>query len=93
VHLCKPCHRLKHQSSFTTSQGPGGALTWTTPTGKKYTSAPANTDPATYDPATYEPATFNPAKHPAGSDSPPPGPITPPPSPPPRLGTEDPPPF
>jgi len=93
VHLCKPCHRLKHQSSFTTNQGPGGALTWTTPSGKKCTSAPANTDPATYDPATYEPATFNPAKDPAGSDSPPPGPITPPPSPPPRLGTQDPPPF
>ena len=50
VHLCKSCHRLKHQSSFTTSQGPGGALTWTTPAGKKYRSAPATTDPASYDP-------------------------------------------
>ncbi|WEO76253.1 DUF222 domain-containing protein [Cryobacterium sp. SO2] len=49
VHLCKPCHRLKHQSSFSTSQGPGGALTWTTPGGKKYSSAPARTDPATYE--------------------------------------------
>jgi len=49
VHLCKACHRLKHQSSFSTTQGPGGALTWTTPSGKKYTSAPAKKDPTTYD--------------------------------------------
>jgi hypothetical protein len=40
VHLCKPCHRLKHQSSFTTRQGPGGTLTWTSPAGKTYTSTP-----------------------------------------------------
>ena len=86
VHLCKPCHRLKHQSSFTTTQGPGGALTWTTPAGKTYTSAPANTDPTTYDPA--------------GSASPPTGPgdpAQPPPSPPsppsPQAGTQTPPPF
>jgi hypothetical protein len=49
VHLCKGCHRLKHQSSFSTNQGPGGALTWTTPSGKKYTSAPAKKYPAAYD--------------------------------------------
>ncbi|WP_341476222.1 HNH endonuclease signature motif containing protein [Cryobacterium zongtaii] len=59
VHLCKACHRLKHQSSFTTRQGPGGALTWTTPAGKTYTSAPTNTDPTTYDPTTYDPATYD----------------------------------
>jgi hypothetical protein len=41
VHLCKGCHRLKHQSSFRTSQGPNGVLTWTSPGGKKYTSKPA----------------------------------------------------
>jgi hypothetical protein len=40
VHLCTPCHRLKHQTSFTTRQGPGGQLTWTTPGGKSYTSTP-----------------------------------------------------
>jgi hypothetical protein len=40
VCLCKGCHRLKHQSSFTTSQGPGGQLTWTSPGGKKYTRLP-----------------------------------------------------
>ncbi|WEO77180.1 DUF222 domain-containing protein [Cryobacterium sp. SO2] len=59
VHLCKPCHRLKHQSSFSTSQGPGGALTWTTPGGKKYTSAPAKTDSTSYaSPAHGEPPPF-----------------------------------
>jgi len=40
VCLCKGCHRLKHQSAFTTSQGPGGQLTWTSPGGKKHTRPP-----------------------------------------------------
>ena len=82
VHLCKACHRLKHQSSFSTRQGPGGALTWTTPSGKKYTSTPANTDTATYDPATY----------PLSYETPPPGPVNPAPAPAPHGGTNDPPP-
>ena len=90
VHLCKPCHRLKHQSSFTTSQGPGGTLTWTTPAGKTYTSAPANTDPVTYDPIPYpvdydpaieDPAIDDTAAPPVNADTPPPGLITPAPSP------------
>ncbi|WP_256041458.1 HNH endonuclease signature motif containing protein [Cryobacterium sp. SO1] len=99
VKLCKSCHRLKHQSSFTTNQGPGGALTWTTPAGRKYASAPANTDPATYDPATYDqatlctaandPATLNPTAH----DSPPPKPINSAPSAPQQGSTDTPPPF
>ncbi|WEO78309.1 DUF222 domain-containing protein [Cryobacterium sp. SO2] len=42
VHLCKACHRLKHQSSFRTSQTSDGALTWASPGGKKYTKQPAN---------------------------------------------------
>ncbi|MET0954748.1 MAG: HNH endonuclease signature motif containing protein [Cryobacterium sp.] len=42
VHLCKACHRLKHQSSFSTKQSPTGALTWTSPGGKTYTREPAN---------------------------------------------------
>jgi hypothetical protein len=42
VHLCKPCHRLKHQSSFSTWQGPCGQLTWTSPGGKTYTSTPGD---------------------------------------------------
>jgi hypothetical protein len=40
VHFCRPCHRLKHQSSFSTRQGPGGTLTWTSPGGRTYTSTP-----------------------------------------------------
>ncbi|MBX0301682.1 HNH endonuclease [Cryobacterium sp. 1639] len=79
VHLCKPCHRLKHQSSFHTSQGPGGTLTWTTPGGKKYTSRPdsmAHTPSASL--GTIEP-------------HPPAPPPTPPPTPPRRDQT--PPPF
>jgi hypothetical protein len=48
VHLCKSCHRLKHQSSFSTSQGADGALTWTTPSGKEYTSGPVKKNPASY---------------------------------------------
>ncbi|MCU1446140.1 HNH endonuclease signature motif containing protein [Cryobacterium sp.] len=40
VCLCKGCHRLKHQSAFSTSQGHGGVLTWTSPGGKKYPSKP-----------------------------------------------------
>jgi 5-methylcytosine-specific restriction endonuclease McrA len=46
VHLCKGCHRLKHQSSFSTSQGPNGVLTWTSPGGKKYTSKPTPVRPS-----------------------------------------------
>ncbi|PXA65782.1 HNH endonuclease signature motif containing protein [Cryobacterium arcticum] len=42
VHLCKACHRLKHQSSFSTRQSPTGALSWTSPSGKTYTREPAN---------------------------------------------------
>ena len=42
VHLCSPCHRLKHQSSFTTSQKPNGDLVWTSPSGKEYLTEPAS---------------------------------------------------
>jgi len=49
VCLCKACHRLKHQSSFSTSQGPNGFLTWTTAGGKKYTSKPASIGGSTDD--------------------------------------------
>jgi len=94
VHLCKSCHRLKHQSSFTTSQGPGGALTWTTPAGKKYRSAPATTDPASYDPNSTDNRPTDPIDAAAT-----PAPPTPAPAPArpsasaPRLGADDPPPF
>ena len=91
VHLCKSCHRLKHQSSFTTSQGPGGALTWTTPAGKKYASAPATADPASYD--TRPTGAIDPAATPAPTTpAPAPDPVSPSESAP-RLGADDPPPF
>jgi hypothetical protein len=41
VHLCKSCHRLKHQTSLSTRQTPDGQLTWTSPGGKTYTRQPA----------------------------------------------------
>ncbi|POH66297.1 hypothetical protein C3B59_07625, partial [Cryobacterium zongtaii] len=92
VHLCKACHRLKHQSSFRTRQGPGGALTWTTPAGKTYTSAPTDTDPTSYDPTSYHPATYDPATY----DSQPLGPSSSAATPAPartQPASEDPPPF
>jgi hypothetical protein len=42
VHLCKGCHRLKHQTSFSTRQTPDGQLTWTSPGGKTHTRQPAH---------------------------------------------------
>ena len=42
VSLCRPDHRLKHQSSFTTRQAPDGTLTWTSPGGKTYTNPRAH---------------------------------------------------
>ncbi|TFC04509.1 HNH endonuclease, partial [Cryobacterium adonitolivorans] len=93
VHLCKSCHRLKHQSSFTTSQGPGGALTWTTPSGKTYTSAPTSNDPTSYDNRPTNP--IDPAASPvppAQRPAPAPSPVRPSASAP-RHGVDDPPPF
>jgi hypothetical protein len=42
AHLCKGCHRLKHQTSFSTRQTPTGQLTWTSPGGKTHTRQPAH---------------------------------------------------
>jgi len=64
VHLCSPCHRLKHQSSFTTSQKPNGDLVWTSPSGKDYLTEPASyigeppppPQPPPVDPVTERPA-------------------------------------
>jgi len=82
VHLCKPCHRLKHQTSFSTSQGPGGALTWTTPGGKKYGSSPADNEPATYESA-ISPASCS--SQPPSAPNPPPAEL--------RAEPAEPPPF
>ncbi|WP_210481762.1 HNH endonuclease signature motif containing protein [Naasia sp. SYSU D00948] len=42
AHLCRGHHRLKHGSRWRLSQSPGGdgILTWTSPTGRTYTSSP-----------------------------------------------------
>ena len=40
--LCRHHHRLKHQSRWTVRPGPAGDLTWTSPTGHEYTTAPAD---------------------------------------------------
>jgi hypothetical protein len=74
VHLCKACHRLKHQTSFSTSQGPNGVLTWTTPGGKNYTSKPVPelVEPrAVPDPAPAQRSSMAGQIHPV-SDGPPP---------------------
>jgi hypothetical protein len=73
VHLCKACHRLKHQSSFSTSQGPNGVLTWTTPGGKKYTSRPVSETVQVAPPvAAFTPGREAEAEAEAVSDAPPP---------------------
>jgi hypothetical protein len=76
VCLCKGCHRLKHQSSFTTSQGPGGALTWTSPGGKKYTNRPDTTGESgdlarASAPPVPPPPAAAPASRPVAEDPPP----------------------
>ncbi len=39
--LCRHHHRLKHQAGWTVGQHAGGYLTWTSPTGRRYTTSPA----------------------------------------------------
>jgi len=41
ANLCKPNHALKTQTRWTVSQQPGGILTWTSPTGRDFTTEPA----------------------------------------------------
>jgi len=38
--LCRHHHRLKHESRWAVEQGPGGELRWTSPTGRRYRTAP-----------------------------------------------------
>jgi Domain of unknown function (DUF222) len=40
--LCRHHHRLKHQTDWTVRQHPDGRLTWTSPTGRTYTTHPAH---------------------------------------------------
>ena len=41
ANLCKPNHALKTQTRWAVSQQPGGILTWTSPTGRDFTTEPA----------------------------------------------------
>ncbi|WP_052492687.1 HNH endonuclease signature motif containing protein [Leucobacter komagatae] len=40
AHLCRGHHTLKHHSDWQPTQGPGGVLTWKSPTGRSYTDRP-----------------------------------------------------
>jgi hypothetical protein len=40
--LCRHHHRLKHNADWTVDQHPDGQLTWTSPTGRTYTTHPAH---------------------------------------------------
>jgi hypothetical protein len=39
--LCPKHHDTKHHTSWTVTQGPGGDLTWVSPSGREYATAPA----------------------------------------------------
>ncbi|HEX5730389.1 HNH endonuclease signature motif containing protein, partial [Microbacterium sp.] len=43
ANLCRRHHTLKHQTSWTVVQRPGGVLEWTSPTGAVYTDRPVST--------------------------------------------------
>lgn len=40
-HLCRKHHRLKHELGWTVTHDGGGTVTWTSPTGRRYTTAPS----------------------------------------------------
>lgn len=40
AHLCRKHHRLKHTTRWNVEQRPGGELTWTSPTGRRYATRP-----------------------------------------------------
>ncbi|BDI21964.1 HNH endonuclease signature motif containing protein [Herbiconiux sp. L3-i23] len=43
AHLCKGHHMVKGRKRWRVSASPGGTLTWTSPTGRMYTTKPART--------------------------------------------------
>jgi hypothetical protein len=45
--LCRHHHRLKHQGGWTVTPNPDGTTTWTSPTGRRYRTPPAEPDPPT----------------------------------------------
>jgi hypothetical protein len=40
--LCRRHHRLKHSAGWPVALNPDATMTWTTPSGRKYTSEPWN---------------------------------------------------
>jgi Domain of unknown function (DUF222) len=38
--LCRHHHRMKHHGNWTVDHGPDGTITWTSPTGRTYTTTP-----------------------------------------------------
>ncbi len=42
AHLCRRHHQLKHRTDWRMSQGRGGVIRWTSPTGRVHTTAPAH---------------------------------------------------
>ncbi|TFD40527.1 HNH endonuclease [Cryobacterium sp. TMT2-10] len=45
AHLCKANHALKSETRWQVAQTPGGILTWTSPTGRDFVTAPARVLP------------------------------------------------
>lgn len=45
AHLCRHHHRLRHTTTWTLEHHPGGALHWTSPTGRRHTTTPARPEP------------------------------------------------
>jgi hypothetical protein len=59
AHLCTASHALKTQTRWTVAQQPGGILTWTSPTGRDFTTEPATVLPTGPPPAAdYDDAPF-----------------------------------
>jgi hypothetical protein len=56
-HLCRRHHTLKHHTSWTVAQRPGGILEWTSPTGTVYPDHPATAVHFATD-AEFDPAPF-----------------------------------
>jgi hypothetical protein len=46
AHTCAGHHHLKHETDWRVTQNDTGVLTWTSPTGRTYTTAPGNDLPA-----------------------------------------------
>ncbi|KQQ05343.1 hypothetical protein ASG06_01715 [Rathayibacter sp. Leaf185] len=45
AHLCRHHHRLRHTTTWTLRHRPGGVLEWTSPTGRRHVTLPAEPEP------------------------------------------------